>query len=75
MRTALTLAASVVINLTALVALEWNVTQAQLPPAGEVTITQLLEPLEAAPLAQAQAGPQVDHLALGRIARAGNSHL
>lgn len=54
---ALTLAASVVINVAALAAWEWNVTQAQLPPPGEVTVTQLVDSAELAPLAQAQATP------------------
>lgn len=59
MRTALTLAAAVVINATALVVLEWNVTQAQLAPAGEVTIVQVEEAhaegsTAVAPLAQAE---------------------
>lgn len=72
MRAVLTLAAAVVINVTALAVLEWNVTQAQLPPAGEVTITEIVGPVEAAPLAQANASPRVDHLALARSARAGS---
>ncbi|MBL8268118.1 hypothetical protein [Steroidobacter sp.] len=59
MRTVLTLAAAAVINLAALAALEWNVTQAQLPPAGEVTITQIEEPTPLAPLAQVQVERQV----------------
>jgi len=40
MRTALTLAAAVVINVTALAAWEWSVTE-QVTPAGEVTIVEL----------------------------------
>jgi hypothetical protein len=47
MKTALTLAASVVINLTALAAFDWSVNQSQLPPRGEVTITQLADSTEA----------------------------
>ena len=43
MRSTLTLAASVVINLVALAALSWSVSEAQLAPRGEVTITQLAE--------------------------------
>lgn len=43
MRTTLTLAASVVINVVALVVLSWSVSLAQLPPPGEVTVTQLAE--------------------------------
>lgn len=41
MRTTLTLAASVVINVVALAALSWSVSDNQLSPHGEVTITQL----------------------------------
>lgn len=37
----LTLAASVIINVAALAAWEWNVNRAQLPPPGEVTVTQV----------------------------------
>lgn len=61
MRTLLTLAAAVVINVTPLAALEWNAvtTQAQLAPAGEVTITQLEESTPVAPLAQAKVDGQV----------------
>ena len=43
MRTALTLAASVVINLTALAAFDSSISQSQLPK-GEVTIIQLPDP-------------------------------
>ena len=49
-RTALTLAAAVVINVTALAAWEWNVTEA-VTPAGEVTVTQIEEPAAVASLA------------------------
>lgn len=59
MRNALTLAAAAVINLTALAALEWNVTQAQLPPAGEVTITQIQESSEVAAFARISADGHV----------------
>lgn len=63
MRTLLTLAAAVAINLAAFAALEWNVTQAQLPPKGEVTISQLgggqIETTEIAPLARAQVESRV----------------
>lgn len=41
MRTTLTLAASVVINLVALAVFSWSVSETQLTPSGEVTITQL----------------------------------
>lgn len=58
MRTALTLAASVVINVTALAVMEWNVTEALRAPAGEVMIVQMEggqieETTPVAPLAQA----------------------
>jgi hypothetical protein len=43
MRTTVTLAASVVINLVALAVLSWSVSESQLSPQGEVTITQLQE--------------------------------
>jgi hypothetical protein len=61
MRTVLTLAAAVVINASALAALEWNATtQAQLAaPAGEVTISQIDELTPLAPLAQAKVNGQV----------------
>lgn len=52
-RTALTLAAAVVINVTALAAWEWNVTE-QITPAGEVTIVQIEEPAAAASLAKVE---------------------
>jgi hypothetical protein len=74
MRTLLTLAAAVVINVTAFAALEWNVTQTQLPPPGEVTITQVDEPQFVA-FAEAAPAVPVDHVALGRIARTGSSSL
>jgi hypothetical protein len=57
-RTALTLAAAVVINVTALAAWEWNVTEA-VTPAGEVTVTQIEEPAQVASLTQAEADGQV----------------
>ena len=57
-RTALTLAAAVVINVTALAAWEWNVTEA-VTPAGEVTVVQIEEPAQVASLTQAQADGQV----------------
>jgi hypothetical protein len=57
-RTALTLVAAVVINVTALAAWEWNVTE-QITPAGEVTVTQIEEPAPAASLAQAKVEDQV----------------
>lgn len=41
MRTTLTLTASVVINVVALAVLGWSVSESQLSPRGEVTITQL----------------------------------
>jgi hypothetical protein len=41
MRTTLTLTASVVINVVALAVLGWSVSESQLSPHGEVTITQL----------------------------------
>ena len=43
MRTTLTFAGSVVINLVALAVLSWSVSEDQLSPRGEVTITQLAE--------------------------------
>ena len=43
MRSTLTLAASVVINVVALGLLSWSVSESQLPPPGQVTITQLSE--------------------------------
>lgn len=43
MRSTLTLAASVVINLAALAVFSWEVSETQLTPQGEVTITQLAE--------------------------------
>lgn len=52
MRSALTLAGAVVINAAAWAVMEWNVTQAQLPPPGEVIITQLDQVTPVAPLAQ-----------------------
>ena len=58
MRTALTLAAAVVINVSALAAWEWNVTE-QVTPAGEVTIVQL-ERNEGATPAASVAQAQVD---------------
>ena len=58
MRAALTLAAAVVINASALAAWEWNVTE-QATPAGEVTITQIEEPAPAASLAQVKVDGQV----------------
>lgn len=57
-RTALTLAAAVVINVTALAAWEWNVTEA-VTPAGEVIVTQIEEPAQVASLAQTRAGGQL----------------
>lgn len=57
-RTALTLAAAVVINVTALAAWEWNVTEA-VTPAGEVTVVQIEESAQVASLAQTQADGQV----------------
>lgn len=58
MRSVLTLAAAVAINLTVVAVLEWEVARTNSPPAGEVTITQLETPTALAPLAQAddQAG-------------------
>ena len=41
MKTTLTLTASVVINVMALAVLGWSVSESQLSPQGEVTITQL----------------------------------
>ena len=43
MRTTVSLAASVVINLVALAVLSWSVSESRLSPQGEVTITQLEE--------------------------------
>ncbi|HEY0940580.1 MAG TPA: hypothetical protein VGE08_10830 [Steroidobacter sp.] len=58
MRSVLTLAAAVAINLAALALLQWDVTRASSPPAGEVIIAQLDEPTALAPLAQARAEDQ-----------------
>lgn len=57
-RTALTLAAAVVINVSALAAWEWNVTEA-VTPAGEVTITQIEGPTQVAAVAPAKVEGQV----------------
>ena len=57
-RTALTLAAAVVINVTALAAWEWNVTEA-VTPAGEATVVQIEDPAQVASLTQAEADGQV----------------
>lgn len=57
-RTALSFAAAVVINVTALAAWEWNVTEAT-TPAGTVSITQIEEPTQAASLAQAKVDSKV----------------
>ena len=58
MRTALTLTVAIAISLTTLIALEWNANQEPLP-AGEVTITQIEESTQVAPLAQAEVDSQV----------------
>lgn len=58
-KTVLTLAASLAINLAVLAAFERSVDQAQLPPAGEVTVTQLADPAEASLFAQAQADSEL----------------
>ncbi|HEY5759442.1 MAG TPA: hypothetical protein VIU34_26655 [Steroidobacter sp.] len=57
-RTALSLAAALVINASALAAWEWNVNE-QVTPAGEVTITQIEESAPVASLAQATVDGQV----------------
>ena len=57
-RTALSLAAALVINASALAAWEWNVNE-QVTPAGEVTITQIEEAAPVASLAQATVDGQV----------------
>jgi hypothetical protein len=57
-RTALTLVAAVVINVSALAAWEWNVTEA-VTPAGEVTVTQIEEPTQVASLTQTAVDGQV----------------
>lgn len=67
MRTALTLAASVVINVTALAALELSLNQAQLPPAGEVTVTQLPDPVDEVLLAGAPLDGKVKKVAGGTL--------
>ncbi|WP_116810208.1 hypothetical protein [Steroidobacter cummioxidans] len=59
MRTALTLAAAVVINVTALAAMGWDVNQAQRAPGGEVSITQIEEPTQVAAVAPAKVDGQV----------------
>jgi hypothetical protein len=48
----------VVINVTALAAWEWNVTE-QSTPAGEVIVTQIEEPTQVASLAQTRVDGQV----------------
>jgi hypothetical protein len=69
MRTALTLAAAVVINVTALAAWEWNVTE-QVTPAGEVTIVELEgKQIEGAAPAASLAQAQVD----GQVVRTASS--
>lgn len=69
MRTALTLAAAVVINVTALAAWEWNVTE-QVTPAGEVTIVELEgKQIEGTAPAASLARAQVD----GQVVRAASS--
>jgi hypothetical protein len=45
MKTLIALAASIAVNAAILGALDWSAWQAQVPPAGEVSITQL--PLDA----------------------------
>jgi hypothetical protein len=52
------LAAAVVINVTALAAWEWNVTE-QITPAGEVTVTQIEEPAQVASVAQTKVDGQL----------------
>jgi len=59
MRTALTLAAAVVINVTALAAMGWDVSQAQRAPNGEVSITQIEEPTRIAAVVPAKVDGQV----------------
>jgi hypothetical protein len=63
MRTTLTLAAAVAISLSTLAALEWSANRSL--PAGEVTIIQIEEPAQVAPLAQAEVE--------GRLVRAASS--
>lgn len=57
-RTALSLAAALVINASALAAWEWSVNE-QVTPAGEVSITQIEEAAPVASLAQATVDGQV----------------
>ncbi|MDY6948881.1 MAG: hypothetical protein SXG53_24565 [Pseudomonadota bacterium] len=57
MRNTLTLAVAVAISLSTLAALEWSANRHL--PQGEVTIIQIDEPAQAAPLAQSQVDGQV----------------
>jgi hypothetical protein len=57
MRNTLTLSVAVAISLATLAALEWSANRTL--PAGEVTIIQIEEPTQAAPLAQSQVDSQV----------------
>jgi hypothetical protein len=66
MRTPLTLAVAVAISLTALIALEWSATRTPLP-GGEVTITQIEEPTQLAPVAQAEVESPVVRTASSRL--------
>lgn len=58
-KTVLTLAASLAINVAAIVAFERSVDQAQAAPAGEVTVTQLADATQASLFAQAQRDRQL----------------
>jgi hypothetical protein len=58
MRTTFTLAIAVAISLTTLAALEWSANREPVP-AGEVTIIQIEESAQVAPLAQAEVDSQV----------------
>jgi hypothetical protein len=57
MRNTLTLTVAVAISLSTLAALEWNANRHL--PEGEVTIIQIEEPTQVAPLAQAEVDSQV----------------
>lgn len=52
MKILIALAASLVLNLAALGALDWSAQQAQIAPVGEVSVTQLPDPTELSAYAQ-----------------------
>ena len=57
MKNLITLAASIAVNAAILGALDWSAWQAQVPPAGEVSVTQL--PVDADLVAYASADDDV----------------